>query len=188
MLRETPVDLDFLKENSQFPQKLKGVKVISVGEHPFKTPSGKFELYSKVIEKYPNLDPLPTWKDSIDPEDPDKYPFRLVTGARLPNALHSRLHVVPWLRAMRPIPTADLNNEDAEEMGIKAGDKIILSTRVGEISMAANPTITVKKGTVFMYHGYSEADVNSIIPPGHNDPYSGFPGYRSLRCALRKKE
>ena len=39
-----------------------------------------------------------------------------------------------------------------------------------------------------MYHGYREADVNSIVPPGHNDPYSGFPGYRSVRCAVVKKE
>ena len=43
-------------------------------------------------------------------------------------------------------------------------------------------------GTVFMYHGYTEADVNSIIPPGHNDPYSGFPGYRSTRCGVKKQE
>ena len=48
--------------------------------------------------------------------------------------------------------------------------------------------MTVKPGTVHMYHGYREADVNRIIPPGHNDPYSGFPGYRSVRCAVVKKE
>ena len=188
MLRETPVDIDFLKAHSQFPQKLEGVKMIPVGEHGFQTPTGKFELYSTIIEKHPGLDPLPTWKDSVDDTDPEKYPFRLVAGARLPNALHSRLHTVPWLRSLRPIPTADLNDEDAEEMGIQAGDSIILSTREGEITVAANLTRTVKKGTVFMYHGYSEADVNSIIPTGHNDPYSGFPGYRSVRCALTKKE
>jgi anaerobic selenocysteine-containing dehydrogenase len=188
ILRETPIDVDFLKAHSQFPQKLEGVEVIPVGQHGFQTPTGKFELYSTIIEKYPGLDPLPTWKDSIDDVDPEKYPFRLVTGARLPNALHSRLHTVPWLRSMRPVPTADLNDEDAAAMGIQAGDTITLSTRVGSITVGANPTRTVKKGTVFMYHGYSEADVNSIIPPGHNDPYSGFPGYRSVRCAVAKKE
>ena len=52
----------------------------------------------------------------------------------------------------------------------------------------ANPTFTVKPGTVHLYHGYREADVNSIVPPGYNDPYSGFPGYRSVPCALRRKE
>ena len=117
MLRDTPVDIDFLKAHSQFPQKLEGVKVIPVGEHGFKTPTGKFELYSTVIEKFPGLDPLPTYRDSIDDTDPEKYPFRLVSGARLPTALHSRLHKVPWLRSMRPVPTADLNDEDATKAG-----------------------------------------------------------------------
>ena len=188
MLRNTPVDLDFLKANRQFPQKLEGVKVIPVGEHGFQTPTGKFELWSTIIEQVPGLDPLPTHKDSVDSADPKEYPFRLVSGARLPNALHSRLHDVPWLRSLRPEPMADLNAADAERLGLKRGDRIELSTTAGTITVLANPTVRVKEGTVHMYHGYREADVNSIVPPGHNDPYSGFPGYRSVRCAVRKKE
>ena len=188
MLRETPIDLDQLKAHSQFPVKVPGLKMIPVGQHGFKTPTGKFELWSTIIEKFPGLDPLPTYRDSVDDADPEKYPFRLVAGARLPNALHSRLHDVPWLRSMRPEPMADVNDEDAARMGIRKGDDISLTTRVGSITVKANPTMTVKPGTVHMYHGYREADVNSIIPLGHNDPYSGFPGYRSVRCAVVKKE
>ena len=188
MLRDTPIDVDALKAHSQFPQKLEGVKTIPVGEHGFGTPTGKFELWSTVIEQIPGLDPLPTWRDSVDAVDPARYPFRLVAGARLPNALHSRLHDVPWLRSLRPQPTADLNDGDAQALGISQGDAIELTTSAGTITVAANPTRTVKPGTVFLYHGYREADVNSIVPPGHNDPYSGFPGYRSVRCAVTRKE
>ena len=50
--------------------------------------------------------------------------------------------------------------------------------------LRANITNLNKDGVVTLYHGYSEADVNSIIPSGHNDPYSGFPGYRSVRCSV----
>ena len=188
MLRNTGIDIAFLKANSQTPQKLEGVEMIAVGQHGFHTPTGKFELWSTVIEQIPGLDPLPTYRDSIDDADPERYPFRLVSGARLPNALHSRLHRVPWLRSLRPEPMADLNDEDCRTLGIRRGDKITLSTHVGSITVLANPTSVVKQGTVHMYHGYSEADVNSIIPPGHNDPYSGFPGYRSVRCAVAKEE
>ena len=188
MLRNTPIDLDFLKAHSQLPQKLEGVEKIPVGHHGFGTPTGKFELWSTVIEPFEGLDPLPTWRDSIDGADPQTYPFRLVAGARLPHALHSRLHDVPWLRSLRPEPTADLNDQDARRLGISPGDTIRLATEVGAITVKANPTRTVKPGTVFMYHGYREADVNSIIPPGHNDPYSGFPGYRSVRCSVQREE
>lgn len=188
ILRDTPIDLDFLKANSQFPQKIRGLKMIPVGQHGFRTPTGKFELWSTVIEKHPGLDPLPTWRDSANEVDPEQYPFRLVSGARLPNTLHSRLHTVPWLRSMRPEAMADLNDEDCRRLGVKRGDEICISTHVGAITVLANPTSAVKEGTVHMYHGYSEADINSIIPPEHNDPYSGFPGYRSVRCAVTKKE
>ncbi len=187
MLRNTGIDVDFLKANSQFPQKLTGIEMIPVGQHGFQTPTGKFELWSTIIEKHPGLDPLPTWRDSIDDSDPQQYPFRLVAGARLPNTLHSRLHDVPWLRSMRPEPTADLNDEDAARLEIHRGDHIRLTTWAGSIIVAANPTFTVKPGTVHMYHGYREADANSIVPPGHNDPYSGFPGFRSVRCAITKE-
>ena len=40
---------------------------------------------------------------------------------------------------------------------------------------------------MWLYHGYRETDVNAIIPAGHNDPYSGFPGYRSVRCRVEKE-
>ena len=94
----------------------------------------------------------------------------------------------PGCAPCAPGPTADLNDGDAQALGISQGDAIELTTSAGTITVAANPTRTVKKGTVFLYHGYREADVNSIVPPGHNDPYSGFPGYRSVRCAVTRKE
>ncbi len=187
MVRDTPVDIDFLKANSQFPQKVEGAEIIPVGEHGFATPTGKFELYSTIIEKHPALDALPTHKDSIDAADESLYPFRLVSGSRLPYALHSRLHDVPWLRSLEPDPLAYINNEDAQEMGILRGDEVEVSTALGFITLKANPSLRIKKGTVHIYHGYREADVNAIIPAAHTDPYSGFPGYNSVRCSVTKK-
>lgn len=186
MLRRTPVDIDFLKAHSQFPQKLEGVKTVPVGEHGFRTPTGKFELWSTVIAKYPGLDPLPAYRECLDGADRREFPFTLVAGARLPFALHSRLHDVPWLRSLRPEPMLDLNAGDAAKLGLARGDAVRLRTAAGSITLRANPTLRVREGAVFCYHGYREADVNSIIPPLHNDPYSGFPGYRSVCCRIEK--
>ncbi len=177
-----------MKANPQLPQKLTGIQMIPVGAHGFQTPTGKFELWSTIIQKHPGLNPLPTYRDSVDNADPVLFPFRLVAGARLPGALHSRLHDVPWLRSLRPQPMADISPEDAQALGIRPGDKIRVSTSAGSICILANPTLQVKKGCVHIYHGYREADVNAIIPPGHNDPYSGFPGFRSVRCAIARLE
>ena len=43
-------------------------------------------------------------------------------------------------------------------------------------------------GQVCMYHGYSEADVNTLLCLDNVDPYSGFPGFKCASCNIRKKE
>ena len=186
IFKDTAVNLDLLKSDRQHPLKLQGIKKTPVGQNGFKTPTGKFELWSTVIENYPGLDPLPKYYDPLDDASPEEFPLQLVSGGRIANALHSRLHDIPWLRSLRKDPAADINGSDAAELGIAAGDTIKLSTSAGSIIVKANPTSTVLKGCVFMYHGYPEADVNSIIPEGHNDPYSGYPGFRSVRCRIEK--
>ena len=176
-------DIDWLKADRQHPHRLPGFVPIPAGAHGFHTPTGRFELWSTVIEKHPGLDPLPTYRETVQGD----YPFVLVTGARLPNALHSRLHDVPWLRSLRPSALADINDADAEAMGVHAGDRIVIATAAGRLSVPANPTCIVKPGTVHLYHGYREADANALVPPGFADPYSGFPGYRSVPCTVRKE-
>ena len=153
------------------------------------TPTGKFELYSELIAAHPQwgLDALPTYCDPLDPADPEQYPLVLCSGGRLPNAIHSRLHKVPWLRSLRSHPTANLSVEDAQAAGVEDGDDPELYTALGTLTVKAHPSSRIPKGVVFFYHGYSEADVNSLIPGDHVDPYSGFPAYNATRCGIRKK-
>ncbi len=155
-----------------------------------KTPTGKFELKSAIIEQHPEwgLDALPTYKEPLDNADPEKYPFVFTSGSRIPNALHSRLHKVPRNRSLRPDPMADMNVLDCEALGVKEGDMIEISTERGAITVKVKPTMTVPRGLVNLFHGYSEADAESIMDENHLDPYSGFPAYRSTRCMVRKKE
>ena len=153
------------------------------------TATGKFELYSEMIASHPQwgLDPLPTYCPPLDDADEKEYPYALCSGGRLPNALHSRLHKVPWLRSLRPDPTAEISLEDAHALEISDGDGIELYTARGSISVKAHPSRRVQPGVVFFYHGYSQADVNALMSDQHVDPYSGFPAYNATRCGMRKK-
>lgn len=192
MIQDLDITVEQLKA-SDLP-----VHVLGAGKPPagsyingkMKTPSGKFELYSELIAEHPEwgLEPLPIYSDPLDDADPEKYPYVLCSGGRIPNALHSRLHEVAWLRHMRPDPAADISMEDAAALEIKEGDDIELFTERGIICVKANPTHRVQKGSVFFYHGYSEADANKLMSKDHVDPYSGFPAYNSTRCGMRKKE
>ena len=61
-----------------------------------------------------------------------------------------------------------------------------LSTRVSSIRVKANVTELTQEGELQMYHGYEEANINALIDADHLDPYTGFPGYKQFRCALKK--
>lgn len=190
MLRNTPIDLDELKRHPELPQKIPGLEITPVGQHGFQTPSGKFELDSLTIQALhnPNLDSLPTYCSSADDADPADFPMILSTGIRIPGGLHSRLHDCPSARSLRQNPTADISQKDAQRLGISAGDKIELATAHGRVTVLANPSGTMPEGMVSLYHGYREADANSLLSYDHRDPYSGFPGYRCIRCRILKEE
>jgi anaerobic selenocysteine-containing dehydrogenase len=90
-------------------------------------------------------------------------------------------------RYFRPYPAADVSPADARALGIRQGDSICITTPVGAIHVRAEVTNLAKEGVVFMYQDYEDADVNRIIQHDHLDPYSGFPGYRSVRCRVEKE-
>lgn len=185
-----PVSLDELKKSDDLV-KVHGIKPYKPGtliNKGLNTDSGKFELYSLAIKelKHKELNPLPTYVTPLDGADPEKYPLILCSAPRLTNALHSRLHNIPWNRSLRPYPMADMSNTDAKRLGLAQEDDIELFTQQGSIRVKANISGKVDDGCVYMYHGYSEADVNTITNPEHLDPYSGFPGFRAVRCGVRK--
>ena len=155
------------------------------------TISGKLELCSELIKTLDpscGLDPLPVYYDGNAQADPEKYPFVMMTGARLPNTIHSRGHKVPWLRSLRPDPMVDISPADAAQLGISQGDKVLLYSETGRIHVLANVTEVSNKGELHMIHGYEEANGSDLIASDHLDPYTGFPGYKQFRCAIEKEE
>jgi anaerobic selenocysteine-containing dehydrogenase len=156
----------------------------------FNTPSGKMEFTSLVLDQY-GLDPLPVYREPelslvAAPEEAKTFPLVLTTGARLPFFIHSRTYRVPSLRRFQPDPTADLNPTDARKRDLSQGEWVLLSTNRATIRVRANLTETVPPGVVNMYHGRPEADVNTLIAPDYRDPISGFPGFKSLLCEVKK--
>lgn len=153
-----------------------------------RTPTGKIELYSETIADIPaeyGLNPLPTYRESLPRKGKVEYPLTLVAGSRISTRFHSRFNGVRTADYFRPVPSAELHPLDAEALGVRQGDPIAVSTPTGTIRVHAELTKAAKRGTVFMFQSYAdEADVNRIIDGNHLDPYSGFPGYRTVRCKV----
>jgi len=153
----------------------------------FHTPSGKMEIASSILREA-GFDPIPIYKGpQYEATAGDAaYPLILNTGSRLPMFIHSEMHNVPWCQELRKDPMLDMNPADASKRGLFQDDWVWLQTSRGKIRVKANLTETVFPGVVHMFHGIGEADVNSLIEPDYLDPISGFPGFKSVRCDVKK--
>jgi anaerobic selenocysteine-containing dehydrogenase len=180
--------------NGMFAPNIKPTKYEKYKKVGFNTISGKMEFTSERLAKYSEshgYDSLPTYKPSESskestPEIAKDYPFIINTGARLPMFIHSRTFRLPWTKSLRPVPSADINQEDALELGIKQDDDIKLYTPKGEIFVKANISPMILKGVISMYHGYKDANVNLLIDAFYIDPISGFPGFKSFLGNMAK--
>ena len=192
MISDTGLTVEELKK-SDLPVMTPAAKPPLIGgmrENGFWTPTKKFEFKSSVIENLPEgsgLDALPTYKDPLA-DSTEQYDFMLTSGVRLPNTCHSRLHDVPWLRSLKPAPMAEINPEDAKRLGVELGDTIEIYNENGSITVQAKPTISVLKGNIHLGHSYRECNANDIAGKQHLDPYTGYPGFKSIGCNVRKSE
>lgn len=160
----------------------------------FHTPSSKAEFTSELLRRYQKdyrFDPLPVYKPSDSsaatmPELAAEYPFIINTGSRLPMYVHSRTFRLPWTKSLRPDSSADINKEDADRLQIEQGDDIILSTPKGSVKVKANISEMILPGVVSISHGYTDADVNTLIEAYYMDPISGFPGFKAFLGNIEK--
>ncbi|MGR3310801.1 MAG: molybdopterin-containing oxidoreductase family protein [Candidatus Brocadiales bacterium] len=126
----------------------------------YSTPSGKIEFYSQLAEKA-NLPPLPGYYE----EEINNYPLQLLT-VNHKRITRSQFHNV-WQKEIEPIVL--LNEEDAEQRGIKEGDRVRLKNDQDTLNMKARPTRDIKKGVVLAYGGLwpklcGGKGVNTLIP------------------------
>lgn len=190
LIRDLPVTLEELKA-AEVPVQLKTEAYVpGTGiKQGLNTKSGKFELYSLAIEKYRDkgLEPLPVYRaPETERGSKDRQEFLLCSSPRLPGALHSRLHGLAWSRALHPEPTADICRADAERLGVSEGDRVDIFTETGRICVKVEITEKADQGSIYVYHGYPEADVNRLIAADLLDPYSGFPAFRSVKVRAAK--
>lgn len=188
MMRHMELGLEEI--SGGLPVKLPDAKPWVPGEYlaHIQTPTGRLELKSSILEDHPDwgLDPVPSYYPPLNNVDPGLYPYTLVTGVRLPNRFHSRLRGVAWEDQVSSRTLAELSHEDAAALDIKDGDLVEVFTKDGCIRLPAYPNGRCLPGSVHIYHGDPQADVNTLMDRNHLDPYDGFPAFRSTRCGVRK--
>ena len=167
----------------------------------FGTPTGKFELYSTMLEKM-GYDPLPYWREPLvsklsDAKLDADYPMTLLAGARNRRFYHSQDRQIDSIRKRDPEPIAQLNPQTAESLGIHGGDWIWIETPIGRATFKCRYFEGIAPDVVQAEHGwwYPEdasidsvwrSNINAILDddPDLCDAVSGNFIFRGQRCKV----
>lgn len=169
------------------------------GKPGFDTPSGKFEIWSSILEDY-GYEPLPKYIEPAEgpltkPALTAKYPLIFNSGARPQTDFRSQHHGIEGLVKDYPEPTVEINNQDASERNISDGDLVEVVTLRGAVKFRAKVTQDIMKGAVECVMGggtpvgpkaWREWNVNELTDLNNLDEISGFPVYKALLCDVRK--
>jgi cysteine desulfurase NifS len=171
------------------------------GEPGFDTPTGKFEIWSTVLEDY-GYEPLPKYTEPSEgplsrPDLIKDYPLVFNSGARPQTDFRSQHHGIEGLAKDNPEPTVEINAQDAEQRKIHSGDLVEVRTLRGAIPFRARVTDTIVKGAIECNMGggtpvgpkaWQEWNVNELTDLENYDEISGFPVYKALLCDVHKIE
>jgi anaerobic selenocysteine-containing dehydrogenase len=172
----------------------------------FSTPTRKFELYCTTFEEW-GYDPLPKYREIPEspvsrPEMVDKYPYILITGARIPVFFHSEHRMIPWLREIHPDPIVEIHPQVAQKHNIKDGDWVYIEGPRGKVKQKAKVTAIVDPRVIAAEHGWwfpeiktpdhgwDKSNINVLTDndPSGYDVAMGSTNLRVLMCNISKVE
>jgi len=171
------------------------------GQSGFDTPTGKFEIWSTILEDY-GYEPLPKYTEPTEgpvasPDLARQYPLVFNSGARPHSDFRSQHHGIRGLLKDNPEPHMEINTSDARERGIKSGDLVNVKTPRGKVQFRARVTPDIVKGATECNMGggtpvgpkaWQERNVNELTDLENFDEISGFPVYKSLLCQVEKAD
>jgi len=169
------------------------------GRPGFETPSGKFEIASRILKEN-GYEPLPMYTPPREgptsaPALAMDFPLVFNSGSRNKAFFNSQHHNIARLADQRPNPLAWLNPRDALPRGIASGDAVEVVTPRGHVRFEAFVTEDIVPGAVEVDasgggplgpSSWREANANELTDSENRDPLSGFPVYKALLCDVRK--
>lgn len=120
-------------------------------------------------------------------EVPDQeYPFVLSTGRRRYHYHTGTMtHRTGAMEVFYPMEYLEINEFDAEKLGIFDGDRVRVASRRGQVEVAARVTNTITPGMVFTSFQYPDVPINKLTNPAR-DPISKIPEYKVCAVKLEK--
>ncbi|MCX7695882.1 MAG: molybdopterin-dependent oxidoreductase [Caloramator sp.] len=127
----------------------------------FKTPSGRIEFKSILLEEQ-GFDGVPKYR-----EKELSNAFKLISVHHR-DVINSQYLNIPSIQENLECPFAYINIDDAKELNIEEGEKIIVFNENGSVELNAKPTYDIRKGHVIIPFG-QDIDLNSLVKGENTD-------------------
>jgi anaerobic selenocysteine-containing dehydrogenase len=197
MLEKTGFDFDSFCEKGILQGDMHYYKYREDG---FDTVSGKFEIYSKSLEKM-GVSPLPVYREPALLPNATKelmleYPLTMISGNRTRYFFHSEFRQIESLRKKLPDPLVEINPSTATALGIQDGDLVWIETPNGRIMMKAKLFDGLAPDVVCAQHawwfpeddppeyGWKKSNINLLFGETEYDPDTGSECLHSARCKV----
>ncbi len=157
----------------------------------FKTPSGKIEFRSSLLENA-GFESFPAYESM--PAPPENQ-FRLVVGR---NAVHTHISTQnnPYLNEICHENRLWINSEKASALGVKNGDTVEISSSCGSGKLQAYVTDLIHPECVFMLHGfgheaklasrsYNKGVADSELQKNISDMIGGSPAFHETYVTVK---
>jgi thiosulfate reductase/polysulfide reductase chain A len=174
-------------------------------EKGFGTPTGKFELYSTILEEL-GYDPLPSYTEPprspvSDPKLAKDFPLTLLSGGRNRRYYHSQDRQLESIRRRSPDPIAQISPELGSQQGLNAGDWMWIETPMGRAEFKCKYLRGLDPRVVQAEHGWWfpeetspdslwRSNINALLDddPDICDPVSGNYVLRGQLCKVYKSK
>ncbi len=159
----------------------------------FKTPTGKFELYSQKLKDM-GFDPLPTYVEPMEspystPDVAKEYPLIITTGGRVGVFRHAEFRNFPKMREIVPRLEIMINPKTAKEQGIADGDRMIVESPRGQCEGFAYLRDDIDPRVIQVpSHWEKENNVNFVMDNEKSAPMMGTAQYRCQLCRVRRAD
>ncbi len=156
----------------------------------FMTPSKKVEIYSKRLADL-GYDALPVYHEPSEspignPALAKDFPIVLTTGAKVLYYVHSQMRDIPSLNKRMPHNLLEIHPDTAKMYGVGNGDMVQIDTPRASITCEARVTEKILPQVAQLYHGFGDANANSLTDTGLLDPITGSAPMRSALCRIKK--
>ncbi|HOW82985.1 MAG TPA: molybdopterin-dependent oxidoreductase [Spirochaetota bacterium] len=122
-----------------------------------------------------------------------KYPFILSSGRHMNFNANTIMRDPAWNEGKRAC-TCIISQEDADNLGLKDGDMIRVTTEAGSVEVEAEITARTRSGYVMIPHGFGlvhqgktyGVNANLLAKNTHRDRFAGTPFHRHIPCRIEK--